>query len=212
MRSSILTVLVVVVLHGIVTVAPGGLRPSPAAALAAQFDAEPVFWRQLEIAKQLVRFGDRRVLPQLEHWLGHADRHARGNAALVFAGLGDPRGLEVIAAMLSDRSDRPEGQGIAGAPSDGRYHVADQIRADRYHAAHLLGDLRDARGVAMLVPLLSDDSINIIVPWSLGEIGGGAAVDALIVALDSPSPGVRVSAIETLQKLGRATRCRGCAR
>ena len=74
--------------------------------------------------------------------LSHQDRHLRGNAALIFAGLGDPRGLQVIADIITDRSDCPEGQGIPGVSGDGRYHVARQIAADRYYAAHLLGDLR----------------------------------------------------------------------
>jgi FOG: HEAT repeat len=38
--------------------------------------------------------------------------------------------------------------------------------------------------------------------WSLGEIGGQDAVDALIAALDSKSVDVRVNAILALQKTG----------
>jgi hypothetical protein len=34
--------------------------------------------------------------------------------------------------------------------------VQRQIRADSYYAAHLLGDLKDPRGVELLVCLLSD--------------------------------------------------------
>jgi hypothetical protein len=33
------------------------------------------------------------------------DRHLRGNAAFIYAWLGDPRGFDVIAAILSDRSE-----------------------------------------------------------------------------------------------------------
>src|SRR5215467_8350008 len=122
MPRSVLAALIGLVLHGCATAAPGGPARPSATDLVARFDAEPLFWQQLEIAKQLVALGDRQVLPQLEHWLGLADRHARGNAALVFAGLGDPRGLEVIAAMLSDRSDRPV-LGFGAVGGDGRYHL-----------------------------------------------------------------------------------------
>ena len=76
-----------------------------------------------------------------------------------------------------------------------------QIRSDRYYAAHLLGDLKDSRALPVLVPLLSDPDVNYIVTWSLGEIGGPDAVDALIAALDSKSVDVRVTAILTLEKM-----------
>ena len=103
--------------------------------------------------------------------------------------------------ILNDRSDRPEGQGIAGASSDGRYHVARQIAADRYYAAHLLGDLRDPRAVPVLVPLLKDGEVNSIVPWALGEIGDKRAIGPLLDALDDDSPTMRVLAIYALETL-----------
>ena len=46
-----------------------------------------------------------------------------------------------------------------------------QVRTDRYYAAHLLGDLKDPRGVDVLIPLLDDDDVGYIVPWSLAQIG-----------------------------------------
>jgi hypothetical protein len=75
-----------------------------------RFQSETVFWKQLEIGQKIVLANDNRVLPQLESWLTHPDRHVRGNTAFVFGGLGDRRGFEVIAAFLSDFSDRPEVQ------------------------------------------------------------------------------------------------------
>jgi len=48
-----------------------------------------------------------------ETWL--AKRPAlRGNAAFIYAGLGDTRGFDVIVAILRELSERPEGQGIPG--------------------------------------------------------------------------------------------------
>src|SRR5439155_21677562 len=124
--------------------------------LLHQFETITLFWRQFEVAKAMVAGKDTSVLPKLQSWLTHEDRHLRGNAAFVFAGFGDSRGFEVIAAILGDYAARPAGQGIPG----GRWSLPGQIRADRYYAAHLLGDLKDPRAVAILVPLLKDSEVN----------------------------------------------------
>jgi HEAT repeat protein len=138
------------------------------------------------------------------------DRHLRGNAAFVFAGLGDPRGFEVITAILNDRSERTAGQGVAylhtgpadqGHP-DAKQFLALQISADRYYAAHLLGDLKDSRAVPILIQLLNDPEVNYIVPWSLGQIGDRSAVPSLIGALSDRNPDMRVLAIHALEQLG----------
>lgn len=83
----------------------------------------------------------------------HDDRHLRGNAAFIFAELGDPRGFDVIVAILDDRSERREVHKISsvGLPS-----IQGQIREDRYYAAHLLGDLKDPRAIPVLASLLTD--------------------------------------------------------
>jgi hypothetical protein len=176
-------------------------RTLPSAALVEQFKSEKTFWRQFAIAGQIVELHDASVLPSLASWLSHEDRHLRGNAAFIFGGLGDPRGFQVITEILTDESDRPEGQGIAMASSDGRYHVARQIAADRYYAAHLLGDLRDPRAIPILVQLLKDEDVRSIVPWSLGQIGDKRATAPLIGALDDMDPSMRVLAIYALETL-----------
>jgi HEAT repeat protein len=169
--------------------------------LVEQFKNESVFWKQFDIAKAIAAKRDASVLPALVEWLDHPDRHIRGNAAFIFASLDDPRGLDTIADILADKSDRPAGQGIASAPGDGRYHVEQQIAADRYYAAHLLGDLRDPRGMALLAPLLDDPQTQAIVPWSLGEIGDARAIAPLIAALDNDDPSNRVLVIYALETL-----------
>jgi len=191
----------------VVFVAPRG-QPTPtvdrtfsSAALVEQFKRETVFWRQFTIAKEIVDRHDSSVLGSLAAWLNHEDRHLRGNAAFIFGRLGDPRGFQVVAEILTDRSDRPEGQGMATASGDGRYHVARQIAADRYYAAHLLGDLGDPRGVSILVPLLKDAEVTSIVPWALGQIGDTRAVGPLLDALDDDSPSMRVLSIYALETL-----------
>ena len=177
------------------------------AKIVQQFKAEAVFWRQFEIAQRIVLEHDSAVLPELESWLTHPDRHMRGNAAFVFGSLGDPRGFEVLVAILNDHSDRPEGQGnscvLRGNPANGTscWSLAVQIRADRYYAVHLLGLLKDARAVPLLVPLLADPDLNYKIPWALGKIGGKAATQGLTRALRNPSPDVRVFAIGELERL-----------
>jgi HEAT repeat protein len=122
----------------------------------------------------------------------------RGNAAFVFAGLVDERGLKVVYEILQDRSSpRPAGQGVPIAP----WSVAAQIKSDRYYAVHLLGLLKNPRAVAVLVPYLKDHDISYKVPWALGEIGDRAAIPPLIDALNDPSPDVRVASIEALEDL-----------
>lgn len=170
-------------------------------ALVEQFKGEKVFWRQFAIAREIVDRHDASVLPSLVGWLSHEDRHLRGNAAFIVAGLGDARGFQVITDILSDRSDRPEGQGIPTASSDGRYRVARQIAADRYYAANLLGSLRDQRAVPILVALLKDAEVNSTVPWALGQIGDMRAIGPLLDALDEDSPTMRVLAIYALETL-----------
>jgi HEAT repeat protein len=170
--------------------------------LLRQFTSERVFWKQLEIAKQLVATKDRSVLNVLDVWLNDDDRHLRGNAAFVFAGLGDERGFSVLTAMLKDNSDRPEGQGETWASSDGRYHVEQQIRADRYYALNLLGKLKDRRAVPILISLLTDIQLRYDVPWALGEIGDRAADEALIARLTDYDPSMRGFVIQALVALG----------
>jgi len=170
--------------------------------LVRQFIGERVFWKQLEIGKKLVASHDPSVLNDLAELLKHEDRHLRGNVAFVFAGLGDERGFAVITAILEDRSDRPEGQGQVVGSSDGRYHVDQQVRADRYYAAHLLGDIKDRRAVPILVQLLRDEDVKFIVPWALGEIGDKDADAPLIDALNDNDPSFRVYVIHALEKLG----------
>jgi hypothetical protein len=170
-----------------------------AAQLVEQFRNEK--GRQIEIGKAIVNKHGASALPALADWLQHPDRHVRGNVAFIFASFGDPRGLETIADMLTDRSERPEGQGIPTASGDGRYHFERQVAADRYYAAHLLGDLRDPRGIELLVPLLDDRETQSIVPWALGQIGDKRAIQPLIDVLDKDDPSMRVLAIYALETL-----------
>jgi HEAT repeat protein len=79
--------------------------------------------------------------------------------------------------------------------------VKPQITADRYYAAHLLGDLKDPRAVPVLVSLLDEPEVNYIVPWSLGEIGDKRAVVPLIRALADSDPSMRVLVIYGLEQL-----------
>ena len=174
----------------------GGQAPRSSTALVEQFQSENAFWRQFAIGQEIVERRDPHVLPILAAWLNHEDRHVRGNVAFIFAGLGDPRGFNVIVDILTDRSDRP--RGVIGG---GNWTLRAQIRSDRYYAAHLLGDLRDPRAVPILIPLLKDKEINAIVPWALGQIGDKRAVGPLIKTLDDDNPSMRVLSIYALETL-----------
>jgi len=175
-------------------------------ALVKRFKEEPVFYRQFDIAKQIVAMHDPSVLPELKPFLSHADRHVRGNAAFVFAGLGDRTGFDVIVAIVKDDSADRTRWPPQGGSGDGRnvpayQPIAQQITEDRYFAIHLLGELKDRRAIPILLPLLSDPDVDYTIAWALGEIGGDEALDGLLLALRSPNPQVRIYAIESIQKL-----------
>ena len=124
----------------------------------------------------------------------------RGNAAFIFASLGDDRGFEILKTILAGHS----GYAVSDlSKSDPRL----QIRwdgysvEDRYYAAHLFGDLKDARAVPALIPLLKDKDINYKVAWSLGQIGDKSAIPALIQTLDDKDLDIRVVAMYALEQL-----------
>jgi len=175
----------------------GQQRPS-VFELLRQFESETMFTRQFEVAKAIVAANDMSVLPRLEPWLTHRDRCLRGNAAYIFGRLGDPRGFDVIVGILGDRSANREVHVISSA---GLPWLPGQIRQDRYYAAHLLGDLKDPRGVPILVSLLKDPDVNYIVPWSLGQIGDKSAIEPLIQTLSDRHASMRVLAIYALVEL-----------
>jgi HEAT repeat protein len=79
--------------------------------------------------------------------------------------------------------------------------VQQEIRQDRYYAAHLLGDLKQPRAVPILIPLLKDRDVQDIVPWSLAQIGDHDAVAPLIETLNNPYPVMRWLAIDALATL-----------
>ena len=155
-----------------------------------QFKADNSFVKQFEVAKRLAALGETCVLSDLEPYLKDADRHVRGNAAFVFAKLGDDRGFEVIKAIVNDQSPRPPGQGsvgfISGSPDALRAALADpqrQIAADRGYAVFLFGNLKDRRAVPLLVPLLTDEDVHYNVPWALAQTGDESAIPPLIRTL-----------------------------
>jgi HEAT repeat protein len=166
--------------------------------LVEQFKSSTVFWKQFEVAEKIVTLHDKSVLEDLEPWLSNEDMHLRGNAAFIFASLGDERGFQVINSILEDRSTK---RAVSEIDSTGSPSLRLQIRNDRYYAVHLFGDLRDSRAVPILIPLLKDRDINEGVPWSLGEIGDKSAIPPLIETLGDNSPDMRVLAIYALEKL-----------
>jgi HEAT repeat protein len=157
----------------------GQQRPS-VDELLQQFESATAFTQQFVVGKAIVAANDRSVLPRLEPWLMDKDRCLRGNAAYIFGRLGDPRGFDVIVAILGDRSVEREVHEIS---SVGLPWIQGQLRQDRYYAAHLLGDLKDPRAIPILVALLTDPDVKDIVPWSLGQIDDRSAIEPLIQTL-----------------------------
>ena len=178
--------------------ADAALHALAPAELVEQFKGETAFWLQMETGRVLADTGVRSAIRELEPLLTAEDRHVRGNAAFVLARLGDARGFDVIVQILADRSPRPVGQGIPIAVRD---WSAAQIAADRYYAAHLLGDLKDRRGVPVLIPLLDDPVVRAAVAWSLAEIGDARAIGPLLAVLDRDDPSMRVIAISALERM-----------
>lgn len=175
----------------------GDQKRESRAELVKKFRNSQTFFEQFDDAQKLVELRDTTILKPLEPYLADVDRHVRGNAAFVFASLGDDRGFDAMRAILQDCStQRPEGQGTMG-----NWTVEAQIASDRYYAAHLFGDLKDVRAVPILIPLLKDKQVNWIVPWSLGEIGDRAAVAPLMEMLHDSSPDMRVLSIYALEEL-----------
>src|SRR5262245_42563737 len=157
--ATILGVLAVTCLVATVNSQAAGNEETPV--LIARFEREPVFWRQFEIAQQMVESKDPAVLRALQPWLTHEDRRLRGNAAYVFAALGNSQGFDVIYGILEDRSDRPSRSTIAVNPGTSHeWLLQEQIRSDRYYAVHLLGELHDPRALDVLLPLLVDKDVN----------------------------------------------------
>jgi HEAT repeat protein len=107
----------------------------------------------------------------------------------------------IITAILTDRSERAEPKGWQSARVTDGIVSKRQIAADRYYAAHLLGDLGHPQAIPVLIPLLKDPETNSIVAWALGQIGDRRAVGPLLDALDDESPTMRALAIYALETL-----------
>jgi len=158
------------------------------------FDSATPFWRQLIVAQSIISNQNKAVIPLLAAHLSDENRHTRCNAAFAMAGLGDPRGFDAIVQVLSDKTDRPKGDGITA----GGWNLRKQIQADRYYAVHLLALLKDTKATSVLAPLLTDKEVNYKVAWALGESGDTNAIPPLISTLNDDDPDVRVLTINAL--------------
>jgi hypothetical protein len=126
------------ILASIFAFAQTGKHPSESARqLVEQFQRETVVWKQFEVAKKIVALRDKTVLHDLEPWLSNEDRCLRGNAAFVFASLGDNRGFLVIEAIyaleqLNAKEALPKIRALLGDNAtihfDGLIRVADAAR------------------------------------------------------------------------------------
>jgi len=70
---------------------------------------------------------------------------------------GDPRGFDLIVAILGDRPTNCEVHEISSVGLPG---IRGQIRQDRYYAGHLLGELKDSRAIPILLPFRADPDVK----------------------------------------------------
>lgn len=173
--------------------------PEPASNLVTQFEST-TDWKQLEVAEKIVALDDTSVLPDLESSLSSEDMHVRGNAAFIFASLGDDRGFQAIKEILEDRSTSTK-RAVHQVDDAGQPSTEVQILYDRTWAVYLFGKLKDPRAVPILVPLLNDDQIDWGVASSLRQIGDKSAIPPLIATLRDGDPSMRVLAIDALVQL-----------
>jgi len=143
--------------------------------LVKAFSSAEFFWKQREVAQELVASGDTTIISKMEKYLYTDDRRRRCNAAFVLAGLGDKRGVAIIIDELEDTTTRPTDM----IRSDGTSYPEGQIKADRYYAAFLLGELGNKQAVPALIKALKVETINYRAAISLGEIGDKSAIPAL---------------------------------
>ncbi len=180
-----------------------GQQAVPASDPVQEFKDTKIFWQQFKVAQKIVSLHDRSVLRELEPYLTDENLLERGNAAFIFASLGDDRGFKAILAVLDGSAQRVKPmKGCTTRKQCAAVQLQRQTeRQERYYAAHLLGDLKDARAVPVLIPLLNDRDVSYIVPWSLGEIGDKSAVPPLIDELHDKNPDMRVLSIYALERL-----------
>ena len=176
--------------------------------LVTAFRQTPVFWKQYQVAQQIVSLKEPSVLPELSGYLSDQDRHTRANAAFIFAALGDMRGLNALLVILNDQSYRPMGQAymrfeclIPQHETRCPYDPQLQIVSDRYYAATVLGDLKDPRAVPALISVLTVPSVNLGAIWALAKIDDKRAVEPLIALLARNDPTVQVTTIRALEKM-----------
>ena len=100
---------------------------------------------------------------------------------------------------MKDRSPRPADPG--GIPdSHGLPSIENQIRQDRYYAAHVLGDIGDRRAVPALIEALQDESINYEAACVLAHLGDQRAVPGLLAALER-AQGIGPKSVNTDMRL-----------
>ena len=153
---------------------------------------------QAEVARRLIGWGDRSIVPDLVEMLKSEDRGARCRAGRVLAALGDQRGLAAVLAELNDTGPRPTKM----IRSDGKPNVPGQVQSDRYYAVHVLGEIGDRRAVPALIEALQDRLVNYKAAIVLGKLGDRRAVPPLKEMLKSDRPNERLWAGYALGKLG----------
>ena len=179
-------------------VAREAVRPTSAGELLARFRASDVFYHQHDIARTLIARHERSALPELVPHLRAEDRHVRANAALVFVGLGDPRGFDVRTTRrcCSASSRTPE-------PFPALIPLLEQPEVN-FGAVFALGEMAGQQAVTALIKRLSDrdPSIRVLAIRALAHLHSKEAIPAIYRLLNDED----TSHVDDLVSVGEAAR------
>ncbi len=161
-------------------------------------------------AVALGQLHDARAVDPLIASLKDNDPVVKENAAEALGELGDARAVESLIACLKDdgMGTYAFGQALArlGKPSVVPLIAClkNRARGVRYHAADVLGQLRDAQAVEPLIACLKDQDeiVKANAAQALGKLGDARAAEPLIASLKDQDRRVRYQAFYALDSLG----------
>ena len=128
--------------------------------------------------------------------LTHDNPVVRRVATMALGKLKDPRALEPLVALLTDKSVEVQNEFDIG-------FLSNESSIVRREVAYLLGELKDPRALEPLLALLTDKSPEVrrAATMALGELKDPRALEPLLALLTDKSPEVRRAATMALGEL-----------
>ena len=164
------------------------------------------------LAEQVIRRLDRSPEEFVRIFSGMMEDESglvRSSCVRVLGELGGASGVPVLVSALEDGDRHVRQEAVAALKRVGAAAVPALAAALgkkngtlASHAALALGELEAEETVAVLREALGERTTGHNAARALGQIGGPAAVSALIEALESEHQGVRLGAIEGLGRIG----------